>query len=218
MTRHLPTVLLVLLALNTGWFFVYSGYQGWRGLMAEDPAEVSRVFMAGTPFANAMIALHMLAGAVVTIGAPVQALRPYRRRWPALHRRTGYLLVGLAVLTGFGGLVYIGVNGTIGGGWMSVWFAIYGVALGLCAVQTLRFGHAGEMQRHFDWATRFVVLAVGSWIYRMHYALWFWATDGAGSTDALTGPFDRVQVVAFFVPYLLLAELALLWRRRRLPG
>lgn len=75
------------------------------------------------------------------------------------------------------------------------------------AVNTFRFAIARDFGRHFAWATRLIVLAVGSWIFRMHYALWFIFTDGLGSNEGVTGVCDRVQVVAFFLPYLLIAKL-----------
>ena len=215
MRRYVPTLLLLVLALNTGWFVIYSGDLGLRGLLSQTPAAVSRVFETGGVLANAGIALHMIAGAVLTLGAPLQALPVVRRRWPGLHRRFGYGLFVLAVVTGLGGLVYITLNGTIGGWWMSLWFAIYGAAMIWAAANTVYHALAKDMRRHFDWAVRFVVLAVGSWIYRMHYGLWFATTGGLGSNEAFTGLFDQIQVVAFFVPYLVIAEIALRWRRVR---
>lgn len=215
MRRYLPTLLLLVLALNTGWFVVYSGDLGLRGLITDSPGEVSRVFQDDGILANAGIALHMIAGAVLTFGAPLQALPIVRRRWPGLHRRFGYVLFVLAVATGLGGLVYITLNGTIGGWWMSLWFAIYGAAMIWTAVNTVYYALAKDMRRHFAWAVRLVVLAVGSWIYRMHYAIWYAATGGIASNEAFTGLFDQVQVVAFFVPYLLIAESVLRWRSAR---
>lgn len=215
MRRSLPTLLLLVLALNTGWFVVYSGDLGLRGLITDSPGEVSRVFQDDGILANAGIALHMIAGAVLTFGAPLQALPIVRRRWPGLHRRFGYVLFVLAVATGLGGLVYITLNGTIGGWWMSLWFAIYGAAMIWTAVNTVYYALAKDMRRHFAWAVRLVVLAVGSWIYRMHYAIWYAATGGIASNEAFTGLFDQVQVVAFFVPYLLIAESVLRWRSAR---
>jgi hypothetical protein len=215
MQRYLPTMLLLVLALNTGWFVVYSGDLGLRGLISEAPGEVSRVFQDDGILANAGIALHMIAGAVLTFGAPLQALPIVRRRWPGLHRRFGYVLFVLAVVTGLGGLVYITLNGTVGGWWMSLWFAIYGAAMIWTAVNTVYYAIAKDLRRHFAWAVRLVVLAVGSWIYRMHYAIWYAATGGAASTTEFTGLFDQIQVVAFFVPYLLIAEIMLRWRGAR---
>jgi hypothetical protein len=215
MRRYLPTLLLLVLALNTGWFVVYSGDLGLRGLIAEAPSEVSRVFQEDGILANAGIALHMIAGAVLTLGAPLQALPIVRRHWPGLHRRFGYVLFVLAVATGLGGLVYITLNGTIGGWWMSLWFAIYGAAMIWTAINTIYYALAKDMRRHFAWAMRLVVLAVGSWIYRMHYAIWYATTGGIASNEAFTGLFDQIQVVAFFVPYLVIAEIVLRWRSAR---
>lgn len=212
MPRTLTTILLLILALNTTWFVAYSAQLGLRGLLSDTPTTVNRVFFADTALANVAMAIHMIAGALLTIGAPIQALPFLRRRWPRVHHRLGYTLFGLAILTGIGGLIYIAANGTIGGGWMSLWFAIYGAAIILCAVKTVSHARSRNFDRHFEWATRLVILAVGSWIYRMHYGLWYLATDGLGSNRAFTGPFDLIQVFAFYVPYLLIAEVFL--RRR----
>lgn len=213
MRRYLPTVLLLVLALNTGWFVAYSAGIGLQALVSATPDEVSRVFRDKGVLANTGISLHMIAGAVLTFGAPLQALPILRRRWPGLHRRFGYVLFVLAVATGLGGLLYIALVGTIGGWWMSVWFAIYGAAMIWSAVNTVYYAIAKDLRRHFAWAVRFIILAVGSWIYRMHYAIWYAATDGTASNEAFTGLFDQIQVVAFFVPYLLIAEILLRWRR-----
>lgn len=209
MRRHIPTILLLFLSFNTAWFVVYSAVLGWQGLTLDDAGQASRVYEGDAPLANAGLALHMVAGALLTLVAPLQALPPLRRHWPGVHRRAGYIIFALALITGGGGLFYIAVQGTIGGWWMSLWFAIYGAAIVWSAQRTVYHARHHDFSCHFAWATRLVVLAVGSWIYRMHYALWYSLMDGVGSTKDLTGLFDRIQVVAFFVPYLLVAELLL---------
>lgn len=216
MRYSFTTVGLLVLAINTLWFVVYSAQMGLRAYVSDTPSEVSRVFMAGSALSNMALAAHMVAGAVLTVGAPLQALPILRNRWPRLHRRAGYGVLGAALVTGIGGLVYIARVGTIGGRWMDIGFALYGAAILLAAIKTVQHAAARRMQSHFEWAARLVVLAVGSWIYRMHYAIWYGLTDGAASNDAFTGLFDRVQVLAFFVPYMLLLELWLCWRRRRI--
>lgn len=210
------TVVLVILALNTVWFVLHSASLGLSGLRADAPGTVSRVFAAGTALSNLAIALHMVAGAALTIGAPLQALPILRRRWPAVHRKFGYALFGLALATGAGGLVYIAVSGTVGGWWMSFWFAVYGALLIVSAANTVYYAIAKDRVRHTEWATRLIILAVGSWIYRMHYVIWYSLTDRAASNDAFTGLFDRIQVFAFFLPYLLVAEVVFARRRMRL--
>jgi hypothetical protein len=213
MRAALPTILLSILALNTTWFVIFSAALGLGGLFADAPSNLSRVFSPGALIVNTALALHMLSGAVLTISAPLQALPVWRRRWPRLHRRAGYVIFWMSLVTGVGGLIYIGLHGTVGGWWMSLWFALYGIAILWSATQTVRFARVRDMQRHRAWATRLIILAVGSWIFRMHYVIWFSLTDGLGSNEALTGLFDRIQVFAFFVPYLLVGEVVLRMRR-----
>jgi hypothetical protein len=81
-------------------------------------------------------------------------------------------------------------------------------------VQTLRHGRAGRMAAHRDWALRLFVLAIGSFLYRLHYGLWYLATDGVWTAEDFSGAFDRVQIFAFYLPYLALVELWLRHRRR----
>jgi hypothetical protein len=214
MGRTLANIFLFILALNTLWFVAHAGRLGLEGLTTDLSAE-SRLWHADAHFATAALFLHMVLGAILTVGAPVQAMPFVRQRLPGLHRRFGYVLAGLAVMTGMGGLVYIAAKGTVGGAWMSVAFAAYGALMILSAVNTVYHAIAKDSRRHSRWAARLVILAVGSWIYRMHYGLWYMATGGAGSTEAFDGPFDLVTVWAFFVPYLLAAELVFAIRDRR---
>jgi hypothetical protein len=209
MRNAIVSALLILLTLNLLWFVIHAARLGTHGLFVDRSEEYSRVFKNDAQVANLGISIHMMAGALLTLGSPLQALPVVRNRWPGLHRKNGYFLLSLAIITGFGGLLYIVLQGTIGGWWMSFWFATYGGLLMWSAVNTVRFAIARDFERHFAWATRLIVLAVGSWIFRMHYILWFILTDGSGSNEELTGLFDRVQVVAFFLPYLLVAEVFL---------
>jgi uncharacterized membrane protein len=209
-------VAVLLLILSAWWFVEYSAGLGWAGL-TRDLWPESRFDRPDAPL-SAAIFVHMIAGAAITALAPLQLLPVIRRRAPVLHRWFGRAIVAAALATGVAGLVWIAAEGTIGGAWMSVWFALYGVAMIVAAAQAVRFARAGAMGRHRDWALRLFVLAMGSWAYRIHYGLWWAATDGAATNDAFTGLFDRVNVVAFFVPYLLLLEAGLAWWRRREGG
>lgn len=194
------TILLSLLALSTALFTAYSAALGLQALTS---GATHRVFAAGTPLSNATLALHMITGGLLTLAAPLQPLTRHRR---TLHRRFGYILFALALTTGVGGLIYIAGSGTIGGVWMSLWFALYGIALIYTASQTLYAALNKDLVNHKRWATHFIILCLGSWLFRLHYTLWYAATDGWGSNEGLIGPFDRIQVVAFFVPYVLIAE------------
>jgi len=200
------------LVLMLAWpFGLYAVDLGLRGLTERLWIE-SRLFGRQTPVANGAIALHMVTGGIITILAPLQLVPALRARWPAWHRWAGRVTVAAAMAAAIGGLSYIALRGTIGGPPMSAGFALYGLLMGLAALQAVRFARAGDVRRHRNWALRLFVLAVASFLYRLHYALWEIATGGAASNDAFTGAFDRVQVFAFYLPYLALVEL---WIRLR---
>lgn len=204
--RGVAAACVVLLALP---FVLYAAGLGWTGLW-QDLWPESRFDPPGQGL-SAAVFLHMIAGAAITAIVPLQVLPGPRARWPWLHRWTGRAMVSLALITSAAGLVWIAAEGTIGGWQMSAAFALYGVLLAVAAVEAWRHARAGRFQRHRRWALRFAVLAMASWLYRVHYTLWYLATGGAGSAADFSGPFDRVQNLAFFVPYLILLEL---WFRR----
>jgi hypothetical protein len=196
--------LLVLLTLP---FVLRSGMAGLAGLRSLGRSA------AGT--ADLAIALHMVAGAAITALAPLQVVAPLRRRLPGLHRAAGRLVTAGAAITAAAGLVFILLNGTVGGPVMDAGFALYGVLLGLAAAQAYRHARARDFARHREWALRLFVLAIASWLYRVHYGLWYLATGGLGSDlSDFSGAFDRVQVFAFYLPYLGALELWFVRERR----
>ncbi|MEL6102945.1 MAG: DUF2306 domain-containing protein [Pseudomonadota bacterium] len=188
-----------------------------RGLLAlsGNYGAQDRLYTGDGGLSDLAIFGHMALGAVVALLAVVQLVGPLRRHWPVLHRVSGRTLALLAIPTALGGLIYIGLNGTIGGPVMNVGFALYGVLLLLTAIQAPRFAMAGDYGRHRRWGLRLAILALGSWLYRVHYGLWFWLTQGWGVGSLLDGPFDRIQVFAFYLPYLVILELSFRWYRPR---
>ena len=200
---------LILFALPFAYYAVE------RGMSLTDPGEqaLSRLFHGGAALSNIAIYGHMIAGGLITALAPLQLSGVLRRRAAGLHRMLGYVLVSAAILTSLGGLIYIARQGTIGGPVMSIGFALYGALMLLAAVQTVRYARERH-PRHQFWAERLVILALASWIYRVHYGIWEILTGGIGSRDDFSGPFDVIQVFAFYLPYLTLHSW--LWRRRGL--
>lgn len=201
-------ILLILLALP---FALHSVLRGGSVLSAAEQA--TRMFVPDALGATALLYLHMISGGLLTMAAVFQLFEAPRRHWPRFHRRNGRLTVGLAIVTGLGGLAFIFVVGTIGGLVMDMGFGLYGLLLILAALFTWRAAIA-RAPGHPDWAARLVVLALGSWLYRVQYGLWEIATGGLARADDFTGLFDRVQVFAFYLPWLVLLELWL-WSRGR---
>ncbi|MEM1075356.1 MAG: DUF2306 domain-containing protein [Pseudomonadota bacterium] len=179
---------------------------------AEEQAS-SRLFQDGAGLSNLSIYAHMVTGGIITVFTPFQLLAVVRKKWPRLHRMSGYVVAGTALVTGIAGLMYILLQGTVGGPLMSFAFALYGALMVLCACQTVVLARA----RHPDhrlWAERLVILALASWFYRVHYGLWFSTVGGIGVEPDFSGWFDRIQVFAFYVPYLAVHEIIWRWRKR----
>lgn len=191
-------------------FVLHSARTGITGLVAPYTLD-SRFFIAGHMFSNPAIFGHMVLGGLLTVLVPLQLWAALRKRLPMLHRWSGRFLCVCGVLTGLGGLVFIVLRGTIGGFWMDAGFALYGGLLSLSALQAIRFARARRFADHRRWALRLFVLSIGSWLYRVHYGIWYALTGGLASTPTFEGAFDLIQNFAFYVPYLLGLEL---WMRR----
>lgn len=203
---RIRTAGIVVLVLVVSPFVLHAVGSGWSGI-ALQPVPDSRFFLVDRLVTNAGLAAHMILGGLLTLLVPLQIWQLPRQHWPRLHRALGYVLLGCASATSVGGMVYILARGTIGGAAMNVGFALYGILLLGAALQAVRFARARDFIRHRRWALRFFVLCLGSWLYRVHYGLWYAATGGIGSTPAFDGAFDLVQNFAFYLPYLLLLEL-----------
>ena len=206
---------LVLLFVLIQGFVWHSASRGTLGL-AGDPAAIDR--LTGPTSSLMALFAHMVTGALVTALSVVQLAGPVRRRWPRIHRVSGRVLAVTALLTGIGGLAYVAFSGTVGGPPMSVAFALYGILMIIAAIQTPRIAMQGNYDRHRRWGLRLIVLGLGSWLYRLHYGIWYGTTCslsenlcGMAAEPDFSGLFDRINLFAFYVPYLLALEW---WLRR----
>ncbi len=168
-----------------------------------------------TPLANLAIGAHFFTGGVLLLLGPVQFIGVIRRTVPALHRWLGRLYVLAAGLAGAGGLGFILAKGTIGGPVMNTGFGLYGALMILAAVQTYRHARARHIEQHRAWAIRLFALTVGSWLYRLDYGLWFLAAGRLGHDAHFGGAFDMVMAFFFYLPNLIIAEVAI--RARNTP-
>jgi uncharacterized membrane protein len=207
MKNVLQTSSLVLLVLLTFPFAIYATKFGLGGL--RDALPEPHYIRSDNLIANLSIFSHMAAGAVITVLVPLQLVPLLRLRLPTLHRWSGRLIILAAIAAAVGGLVYIPLRGTIGGMSMNIGFSLYGALVLITALQTIRYARARRTTDHKAWALRFFWLALGSWFYRVHYGLWYLATDGLWSNPQFTGGFDLVQSFAFFLPYLIGTEIYL---------
>lgn len=202
---------LLVLALFILGFAAYSLRFGLRGISL-DLSDETYIYTPDSAFTNIAIFSHMILGALAMLLVPFQPIERIRRRYPLLHRIAGRVIVVASIAVALGGLAYIAIRGTIAGPLMDAGFALYGALMLGCAIQTLRHARARNAALHSAWALRLFVLVMGSLIFRLHYVIWYSLTDGLWSNEQLTGGFDQVQYIAFYLPYLLALEI---WLRRR---
>jgi hypothetical protein len=202
-------------AIFGAYILAYYGGAIPAGTMEQWNATLPALYEAHTPVASFGMGLHFFAGATLLLLGPVQLIGEVRRRAPVVHHWIGRVYAFAAFAAGVGGLTFIALKGTVGGPMMTVAFATYGALMVLAAVQTVRHAMARRIEIHRAWAIRLFALAIGSWLYRMGYGLFFaiMGPDDPGRTADFTGWFDYVMDWAFFVPPLIVAEMFIRARR-----
>lgn len=202
----LATAILLVVFYLTLLPFLLHGF-GMIGIgLSLDAARQSYLFAGGNGVAKAAMMLHILTGSVLLALVPLQLIRAIRERFTRFHRALGAILIGLALITGLAGMAYIPLRGTIGGPVMSAAFFLYGLCLFTSALMLARMALSGNRAGHWAWGLRLFWMVLGSWLYRVHYTLWYLLTGGLGSEPDFSGPFDVLQNFAFFVPYLLAVQ------------
>lgn len=202
-------------AIFGAYILAYYGGAIPAGTMEQWNATLPALYEAHTPVASFGMGLHFFAGATLLLLGPVQLIGEVRRRAPAVHRWTGRVYAFAAFAAGVGGLTFIAIKGTVGGTMMDVAFAAYGGLMVLAAVQTVRHAMARNIDVHRAWAIRLFALAIGSWLYRIGYGLFFaiMGAEDPGHTATFDDWFDYVMDWAFFVPPLIVAEMFIRARR-----
>lgn len=153
------------------------------------------------------IGIHFAAGGIILILGCIQLIGSFRKKYPAAHRWIGRVYIAASLLAGLGGLVFIFIQGTVGGTVMNIGFSLYGILMIICATETIRHAMAKRFELHRAWAIRLFALAIGSWLYRMDYGFWFLLANGYGHTDQFNGGFDYFMDFFFYLPNLAIAEI-----------
>jgi len=106
------------------------------------------IYEPHTLFATIGIAAHFATGGVLLLFGPIQLIASVRESMPQLHRWLGRIYGSTALITGLGGLVFIALNGTIGGAPMNVGFGLYGALMVVAALQAIRHARARRFDEH----------------------------------------------------------------------
>lgn len=179
----------------------------YTGQMAEWNNILPGLYEAGGNTGNIGIGLHFATGGIILILGCVQLLDFIRRKYLPLHKAIGYVYITSSFLAAIGGLSFVLVRGTIGGTVMDIGFALYGILMLVCSVNTVRYALGNNLPSHRAWAIRLFALAIGSWLYRMDYGFWFLFAGKLGHTSEFSGWFDYFMDFWFYLPNLFLAEI-----------
>ncbi len=186
-----------------GGAWIDGAYDQWNTTLPD-------LYVEGALVSTGAMAVHFLGGGILLLLGPVLLIARVRERHLRLHRLVGRLFGGCAAITGAAGVVFIFIQGTVGGAVMNVGFALYGALMVLCAVLAVVRVRQGRLAEHRAWGVRLFALVIASWLYRMEYGVWITATGGLGHDGTnVDGWFDAFMSFAFYVPNLAIAELFL---------
>lgn len=195
------------IALFYGRSALAGDYERWNDVLVGG-------WRAGDGVGNAMLALHLLLAAIVTVGGPLQLIPAVRRRWPAFHRWNGRTYMVTAIVASLGGLYLAWTRELAGEVAMQVGISLNGLLIIGCAAMAWRLALARRLAEHRRWALRTFVLVSGVWFFRVGLMAWILANRGpAGIGDDFDGPFVRFLAYGcYLVP---LAGLELYFRAQR---
>jgi len=191
------------------WSGFFRRFDLWNTLLGN-------LYIPGKALATIGIGIHVFSGAVIVAIGPLQLLPSIRNNSPKFHRYAGRVYLSAAMLACLGGNTFILMNGTVGGWVMSVAFSLYGILLGIFAIQAGRFAYRKQFERHRRWALRLFALGIGPLLYRFEYGLWAAINGGLiGHTQNWQGPLDYVMDFFFYIPNLIICELYLFLADRK---
>ena len=178
-------------------------------------------YVAGDPFFNLVLGLHLAFAFVITVGGLLQLIPAIRRARPVLHRWIGRTYLVAAAIMASGGLTMVWARGgTVGD--LSQHLAITANALIIlgCAAMAWRRARARRFDGHRVWALRLFVAVSGVWFFRVGLMAWIVANRGPAGFDPETfsGPFLSALAVAVYVAPVGVMELYLRAQRSRGDG
>jgi hypothetical protein len=189
-----------------------------RATLAGAPQRWNQVlphgWVPGDAAGNAVVASHLLFAVVVLVCGALQLLPWLRRHAPAVHRWSGRVFVGGAVVMAVGGIVMIATRGTVGDLSQHVATSLNGLLILLCAALAWRDALARRFDSHRRWALRLYLLVSGVWFFRIGLMAWIVLNQGPAGFDPHTFRGPALTTIAFAQTLLPLAVLELYLRVR----
>lgn len=166
-------------------------------------------YLAGDTIGNLGFAVHVGFAALLTGSGMVQLLPIVRRRAPHVHRWSGRVFIGSAVILALGGLALVWLRGTYLNLPGALGISFNAITILVCLGFAWMLARRRDFAAHRRWALRLFAVASAVWFMRVAYMAWGIATGGAGIGDAMDGPFDYFLVFGNTLLPLLVIEVFL---------
>lgn len=171
--------------------------------------------VAGDPFGNAVLSLHLLFVAVVVASGALQLVPVVRRIAPRFHRWSGRIYLSGALVMSVGGLIMLWTRGTVGDLSQHIAISINALLIIVFAVLTVRHAIAGRFEVHRRMALRLFLVMGGVWFFRISLMLWIALNQGPAGFDPKSFSGPALTAIAFGQYLVPLAVLELYLRAQR---
>lgn len=158
-----------------------------------------------------IIGAHVVSGALYLACGLMQFVAPVRARWPAVHRVTGRVAIGSGVVAGITAIaitVLFPFHGPAAVYWVMPFAVLFIVAL----VTAFDRARRGDFAKHREWMIRAFAIDTGIATMRLIFVPWLMMGE---ITDERARPISLVSFVAAFLLHLAVAEVWILYTRRK---
>lgn len=160
-------------------------------------------------FSMFSLALHILLGAAIMIGGPLQLVPQIRQKAPKFHRLNGRVFSTAVAIGTLFGLYLIWTYEKMPGGIMMLFAMNLLVAIiFICLFFAIKHAMAKNIKTHRKWALRLFLVVNAGWFFRVGLMAWLMIHQAPVGFDPETfeGPFIIFLAFAQFVLPLLIVE------------
>ncbi len=187
--------------------FLTYGAPSFRGDFSRLNRGTPHAYVPGEPFANAIIAAHIIAACFIVLSGTLQLIPAIQRRAPRLHRWNGRLYILAAFSLALGGVGAMVGRGTVGTPAQHIAQYLNAALIMAFAVMAWRTAVARDFSSHRRWALR-LYLTVGSALFlRAATFLMLLIPGGPYGIDVatFTGPFvNFISYGQYLIPLAVL--------------
>lgn len=184
------------------WWMVYYlfGHYGAEALSGNFKPFES---VQNTPLSMAFLFSHILLGAIIMIGGPLQLIPQVRQRAPKFHRINGRIFtVSVAIATLFGLYLIWAYDKMPGGNAMLLSMNMLVFIIFTCMYFAIKNAMSRNIKEHRKWALRLFMAINAGWFFRVGLMAWLMIHQKPVGFDPETfeGPF---VIVLSFAQYLI---------------